>query len=421
MPEIQKKVGRPKGSTTKRINQNKNGVYITNFEKEVAGAAITKDSSMGYIKWGQKNNFPTLLLDLYNQSPTHHAAINFEVQCIVGGGCDYEAMKLDKTQVFPNYQYSFDTLIRNLALDYCIYGSYCVEIIRNKGGKDFSFYHIPYEKIRCSPYDEDGVITSYWVSNDWSNIGLNPPVEIEAIDMRDESEIKMGRPYVYVFKNYDPTMTYYQNPSYIAGIQAIQSEIEHIKFDLRTTVNSFVPSGMLVLNEVETDEERRAILDNVTKLWQGSENANAVMVAFRSNVEEPKPEFVPFTASQGNVNLFESANQRTINRILSCHNIPSASLCGLPDLSNSGFASDSQKLETSYQLYQKLTGNYNRQCIIRTLNDMFKLNGIDVEIILKELHFNDFGNENDVSTSTKSQDANQDVSEDNVEEKVEGK
>ena len=116
-----------------------------------------------------------------------------------------------------------------------------------------------------------------------------------------------------------------------------------------------------------------------------------------------------------------SANQRTINRILSCHNIPSASLCGLPDLSNSGFASDSQKLETSYQLYQKLTGNYNRQCIIRTLNDMFKLNGIDVEIILKELHFNDFGNENDVSTSTKSQDANQDVSEDNVEEKVEGK
>ena len=143
------------------------------------------------------------------------------------------------------------------------------------------------------------------------------------------------------------------------------------------------------------------------------------MISFRNNVDETKPEFIPFTTNQGNVNLYDSANQRTVNRILCAHNIPSASLCGLPDVGNSGFASDSQKLETAYQLYQKLTGNYNRQNVIRALNDMFKLNGIDVEIVMKELHFNDFGNDNDVSTTTKSEDTTQDVSEDNVEEKVE--
>ena len=412
-----RKRGRPVGS----VKKPQSGVYITKLEKEVEGAAFTKDSSMGWIKFGAKNNWPNLMLDLYNQSPTHHAAINFEVQCIVGGGVDYEAMALDGTQVFPNYQYSYDVLIRNLALDYCLYGSYAVEIIRNKDKKTFSFYHIPYEKIRCSPYDEDGVITSYWISNDWTAIGQNPPIEIEAIDMRDESEIKSGKPYIYVFKNYDPTMTYYQNPSYIAGVKAIQTEIETLQFDLRTTVNNFVPSGMLVLNEVETQEERQSIIDNITNLFQGSNNANSVMISFRNNIEEKEPTFVPFVSNQGNVNLYDALNKRTIDRILSCHNIPSASLCGLPDLSNSGFASDSQKLETSYQLYQKLTGNYNRQCIIRTLNDMFKLNGIDVEIVMKELHFNDFGNENDVSTSTRSKDTNQDISEDNIEEKVEGK
>ena len=415
-------MGRTKGSLNKpKMPSNKNGVYLTKLEKQIEGAAITKDSSMGWIKYGSRNNWPNILLDLYNQSPTHRSAINFEVQCIVGGGVDYGAMKLDGTQVFPNYQYSYDILVRNLALDYCLYGSYALEIIRNKGGKDFSFYHIPYEKIRCSPYDEDGVITSYWISNDWTALGQNPPIQIEAIDMRDESEIKMGKPYIYVFKNYDPTMSYYQNPSYIAGIKAIQSEIEYLQFDLRTTVNSFIPSGMLVLNEVESDTQRQAVIDNVTRMFQGSDNANSLMIAFRNNVEETKPEFVPFTANQGNVNLYDSANQRTINRILCAHNIPSASLCGLPDVGNSGFASDSQKLETAYQLYQKLTGNYNRQNVIRALNDMFKLNGIDVEIVMKELHFNDFGNENDVSTTTKSEDTTQDVSEDNVEEKVEGK
>lgn len=412
-------MGRPKGSLNKNTLSKSSGIYNVKLEKQVEGAAITKDSSMGYIKFGARNNWPNLMLDLYNQSPTHRAAVNFAVQCIVGEGVDYDAMNLDDTQVFPNYQYSWDLLIRNISLDYILYGSYAIEIIKNRDNQTFSYYHIPYEKIRCSPYDEDGVITSYWISNDWTALGQNPPIEIEAIDMRDDSVIKQGKPYIYVFKNYDPTMTYYQNPSYVAGIKAIQSEIEYLNFDLKTTVNSFVPAGMLVLNEVSTDEERQAIINNVTRMFVGSDGANSLMVTFRNNVEEQKPEFVPFTANQGNVNLYDSSNQRTINRILCAHNIPSASLIGLPDIGNSGFASDSQKLETAYQLYQKLTGNYNRQCVVKTLNDMFKLNGIDTEVVLKPLHFNDFGDDNDISSNTKSQDTTQDISEDNVEEKVE--
>ena len=92
----------------------------------------------------------------------------------------------------------------------------------------------------------------------------------------------------------------------------------------------------------------------------------------------------------------------------------------MPDIGNSGFASDSQKLETAYQLYQRLTGNYNRQNVIKSLNDMFKLNGIDVEIIMKPLHFNNFGDgeESDTSSETTSSDTSQDVSTDNIEEQV---
>lgn len=418
MEKNSRKRGRPLGSANKP--KNNLSVRVLNFDKQVEGAAIVKDSSMGWVKFGQNNNYPQLLLDLYQNSPTHHAAINFEVQSIIAGGIDYDAMGLNKTQVFPNYQYSWETLIRNLALDYMLYGSYAIQIIRNRNGKDFSFYHIPYEKIRCSPYDEDGVITSYWISSDWSAISQNPPFEIEAIDMRDESLIKIGKPYIYVYKNYDPSLTYYQSPFYAAGIKAIQSEIEHCQFDLKSAVNGFTGAGMLVLDNPETDEERQAVIDNVQKLFIGTNNSNSVMISFRNNVEENKPEWVPFTANSGNVNLFDAAWQRTQSRILASHSIPSPSLCGLPDIGATGFQSDSQKLETAYQLYQKLSGNYHRQAIVKSLNDMFKLNGIDVEIILKELHFNDFGGENDTSTDVSSTDTTQDVSENNVEEKKDG-
>lgn len=412
-------MSRPVGSKNKpKTPQNKNGVYNIKMEKQVEGAAVTKDSGMGWVKSGLKNNYPQLLLDLYQNSPTHHAAINFEVQCVVGEGLDYDAMGLDGTQIFPNYQYSWDTLIRNIALDYMIYGSYGIQIIKNKDGQTYSFYHVPYEKLRCSPYDSDGVITSWWISNDWSEVGMNPPIEIEAIDMSDEEEIKSGRPYIYVHRNYDPTCTYYQSPSYAAGIKSIQSEIEYLTYDLKNITNSFTPAGVLTLPEVSTEEEKQAIIDNVTRMFVGASNSNSVMINFRNNVEGNSVEYTPFAKNQGSFNFYEDANQRTINRILCAHNIPSASLVGMPDVSNSGFASDSKKLETAFQLYQKLTGNYNRQTIVKTLNDMFKLNKIDVEIVLKPIRFYEFENEDAKSSETISTDTNQDVSTDNIEEQV---
>ena len=394
------KMSRPVGSKNKpKMPQNRSGVFVTNFEKMIEGSAITRKNALGWVNWGIKNNYPNLMLDLYNQSPTHRACINFGVMSILGNGVDFEKMKLNGDEVVPNYAQSWDDLIKNIALDYMLYGSYAIQIIMNNDGKTFSFWHMPLDKVRWSEYDEDGQILSYWICNDWTATGQFPPFQIDAFDMRDE-KIEKGKPYLFVYRQYSPAMTYYTQPHYQAGIKSIQSEIEYVNYDLKTTVNNFVPSGMLVLNEVETDEERQGIINNVTKMFQGSENANSVMVTFRSNVEEQKPEFVPFAANQGNINLYDSANQRTVSRILASHQIPNASLVGMPDVGNSGFASEADKLETAYQLYNKLTGNNNRMAVIRTLNQMLKMNGVETEIIMKPLSFNDFGNDANVKERT---------------------
>lgn len=412
-------MSRPLGSKNKPKVKG-SGVYLTQLEKQIEGSAVTRKNALGWVNWGVKNNYPNLMLDLYNMSTTHRACINFGVQSILGNGVDTEAMGIDGTQVVPNYTETWDDLIKNLALDYMLYGSYAIQIIRNKDGKTYSFWHMPLDKVRWSEYDEDGQIMSYWISNDWTALGQYPPIEIPAFDMRDDSTIEGGKPYLYVYRQYSPAMTYYTQPHYQAGIKSIQSEIEYINYDLKTTVNGFVPSGMLVLNEVETDEERQGIISNVTRMFQGSENANSVLVTFRSNVDEQKPEFVPFAANSGNINLYASANERTVSRILAAHQIPNASLVGMPDVGNSGFASEADKLETAYQLYNKLTGNANRMAVIKTLNQMLKMNGVDVEVIMKPLSFNDFGNDANVEERTKSSDVNEDeVKENNVEEKVE--
>lgn len=413
-------MSRPVGSKNKPKVSMGSGVFLTSLEKQIEGSAITRKNALGWVNWGVRNNYPNLLLDLYNQSPTHRSAVNFAVMSILGNGVDYEQMGINGDEIVPNYSQSWDEIIKSLALDYIIYGSYAIQIIQNKDGKTFSFWHMPLDKVRWSEYDEDGQITSYWICQDWTATGQFPPFQIEAFDMRDDFKIAKGKPYLYVYRTYSPAMTYYTQPHYQAAIKAIQSEIEYVAYDLKTIVNGFAPSGVLTLPEVETDEERQAVIKNVTKMFQGSENANSVMITFRSNIEDKGVEYVPFTNNSGHVNLYADANQRVINRILEAHQIPNAALIGHPDISNSGFASEADKLEVSYQLYNKLTGNYNRMAVIKTLNQMLKMNGVDTEIIMKPLSFNDFGDDADVKERTEPADVDKkDIDENNTEEKVE--
>ena len=413
-------MSRPIGSKNKPKIQKNSGVFLTNLEKQIEGSAVTRKNSLGWVNWGIKNNYPNLLLDLFNQSPTHRSACNFAIMSILGNGVDYEQMGVNGDEVIPNYAQSWDEIIKSLATDYIIYGSYALQIIMNKDGKTFSFWHMPLDKVRWSEYDEDGQITSYWISNDWTAVGQNPPFQIDAFDMRDDFKIEKGKPYLYVYRTYSPTMVYYTQPHYSAAIKAIQSEIEYVNYDLKNIVNGFTPSGVLTLPEVETDEERQAIIQNITRMFQGSDNANSVMITFRNNIEDKGVEYVPFAKNQGSFNFYADANQRTINRILEAHQIPNAALIGHPDISNSGFASEADKLELSYQLYNKLTGNFNRMAVVKTLNQMLKMNGLDTEIIMKPLNFMDFGADADVKERTTPADVTEkDIDENNVQEKVE--
>ena len=413
-------MSRPVGSKNKPKVSMGSGVFLTSLEKQIEGSAITRKNALGWVNWGVRNNYPNLLLDLYNQSPTHRSAVNFAVMSILGNGVDYEQMGVNGDEIVPNYSQSWDEIIKSLALDYIIYGSYAIQIIQNKDGKTFSFWHMPLDKVRWSEYDEDGQITSYWICQDWTATGQFPPFQIEAFDMSDDFKIERGKPYLYVYRTYSPAMTYYTQPHYQAAIKAIQSEIEYVTYDLKNIVNGFAPAGVLTLPEVETDEERQAVIKNVTKMFQGSENANSVMITFRSNIEDKGVEYVPFQTNKGSFNFYADANQRTINRILEAHQIPNAALIGHPDISNSGFASEADKLEVSYQLYNKLTGNYNRMAVIKTLNQMLQMNGVDTEIIMKPLSFNDFGEDADVKERTEPAEVDKkDIDENNSEEKVE--
>lgn len=413
---------RPKGSKNKpktpkyEIFKKDNSLLVkVKLEKQVENTPVMRDSRRGWINYGIRNMYPLELSNLYYNSPTHKACVDFEVASILGDGIDYEAMQADESKLYPNYQETWNEFIAKIALDYCLFGSYAFQIIRNKDGQTFSYYHQPIADVRCSPRDEDGVITSYWISSDWSAQSKFPPIEIKAFGFQEDEEIKSGEPYLFVYSTYSPDINYYQIPQYASSIKAIQTEIELVRYDLRSVLNNFTASGVLTMNRIDDDEERKMILENVEAMFTGSDSANSLMITFKENDEQNPVTFTKFDKDVNNVNLFDGTNDRLINRIVSAHRIPSKALIGL-NVDSAMLGGEGNLINVAYNLYLKTKGMNDRNAIINTINKMLQMNGIDQKIVLKPLSFN--LTTESVGTSTPNNSVNVGNTNENDEERI---
>ena len=381
-------MSRPIGSRNKpKTPSNKNGVFITKLEKQIANAPIIKNSALGWVNYGQRNTYPFDLINLYNTSVTHRACADFATNAICGEGIDWEQMGVKNGDIpNPNYYMGWNEFIRQLAFEFNLYSAFAFQVIRNRDGKTYSFFPQPIETVRLEEMDEDGVINNAYLCKDWSAPGKYVPVKIPLFGFQDDKEIPMGVPHLFYHRQYNPVTPYYGLPTYSSALNAIQAEAEYQTWDLKCITNGFTPVGAITLPQVETDEEREAVIANITRLFTSAENANSLMISFRNNIEDKPVEFTPFTQSSTNVNLYESANERTINRIMAAWKIPSKALIGYP-ADNTGFSNSGEYMEAAYALYNVNVANNSRREILDVINTMFKANGVDIEIMLKPLRY----------------------------------
>lgn len=378
-----------KRNTSLEVSRRGGSAVITvKMEKHVEGTPVTRDSHQGWIRWGSRNDYPTRLADLYYNSTTHKDCVDFLSGAVLGDGVDYDAMSATEADMMPNYQYSWDDLIQRLALDMVLYGAYALQIIRNNDGKTYSFYHQPFSEVRCAPRDEDGVITKYFVCRDWTQTGLYKPLEIDRFGFTEDEEIKTGKPYLFVYEPYCPDVDYYPVPHYIAALKPIQTEIEIQRYDLRAVLNNFSATGILTLNRIDDEQDRRMMIENINAMFTGSDNANSLIINFKENDEDKACEFVKIDKdSNGSVNLFEQSNSRIVDKIIAAHRIASKGLVGYP-IEGASLGGDGNTLAVAYNLTNKNIVQDMRRKILSTLNRALLMNGVETQFILKPLTFN---------------------------------
>lgn len=318
----------------------------------------------GYIKYGENNDYPEYIIDLYNKSSKHSAIIKSKVHYITGNGWS----GLPDTQAFidnANRVESLNDLTRKVSLDIEIFGGAYLEIIWDLSGNLAEIWHCDYIKIRTNKDN-----TQYWYSENWKDTKIKPKV-INAFNPSNA----VGKQILYV-KEYRPNIGIYGLPSYFAALNYIESDIEVSKHILGNAQTGFSASKLITLpNGEPNDEEKRNVDNRLRKTYSGADGKK-YMIAFVNDISR-KPVVDDLGTSDLTKEDFSRVDELIQTNIFSGHQVTTPSIMGIAEAGKLGSRTE---MRDGYEIFKNTYVNAKQMHLESVFNMLAKLKGVTSEI-----------------------------------------
>jgi hypothetical protein len=357
-----------------------NKITSLSFRKEFIKPEEEKDRSLGFTKWGRKNDYPFFLIDLYNGSAYHQGIIKNKTFYIAGGGVEIVS---GMVQPFIDNKWSdFDMneIAERMAFDQELFGGFAIKGTWNKEQtKVVMWEHIPIDMIRAS-VDE----LTYFISDDWLALNQSPEkTNLRILPAYD----KNNRTGSFILYYKEPHLRgrkelgVYPKPSYYGGITAIQTDVDISKFHMYELQNGF-KSGTLInfpSGYPETTEELNRLRDNVKGRSQSVEDAGEIILTF-SNGQDKAPTVLSLNGN--NLDQRYLATEKSVQQnILVSHAITSPQLFGVR-LEGSFNSAESGDL---FNIFKATYVNTKQRRIEWMLNLMLELGGYIGQVKLRDV------------------------------------
>ena len=357
-----------------------NKITSLSFRKDFQKPEEEKDRSLGFTKWGKKNDYPFFLVDLYNGSAYHQGIIKNKTFYIAGGGLQIVS---GMVQPFIDNKWSdFDMneIAERMAFDQELFGGFAIKGTWNKEQtKVVMWEHIPIDMIRAS-VDE----RTYFISDDWTALNQSPEKTNLRILPAYDKDNRTGSFILYYKEPHlrgRKELGVYPKPSYYGGITAIQTDVDISKFHMYELQNGF-KSGTLInfpSGYPETTEELNRLKDNVKGRSQSVEDAGEIILTFSNGKDE-----APTVMSLNGNNLDQRylATEKSVQQnILVAHAITSPQLFGVR-LEGSFNSAESGDL---FNIFKSTYVNTKQRRIEWMLNLMLELGGYVGEVKLRDV------------------------------------
>jgi len=318
----------------------------------------------GYIKYGENNDYPEYIVDLYNKSSKHSAIIKSKVHYITGNGWSGES----DAQAFidkANRVESLNDLTRKVSLDIEIFGGAYIEVIWDLSGNIAELWHCDYTKIRTNKDN-----TQYWYKEDWKDTKVKPDV-IKAFN----TKLPTGKQILYV-KEYRPNIGIYGLPSYFAALNYIESDIEVSKHILGNAQTGFSASKLITLpNGEPSDEEKRNVDNRLRKTYSGADGKK-YMIAFVNDISR-KPIVDDLGTSDLTKEDFGKIDSLIQTNIFSGHQVTTPSIMGIAEAGKLGSRTE---MRDGYEIFKNTYVNAKQMHLESVFNMLAKLKGVTTEI-----------------------------------------
>lgn len=329
---------------------------------------IKKDRA-GWVKFGEKNDFPAQLMGLIAASPVQSSIIKSAVTYTVGKGA--RPARPGKYIGQPNPRNNWTELIRLLATDYKTAGAFYFQVVVNKGGSSVSLFHHDWTEIRIGETDEFGTPKTFRISKDWKKTtGSNKPVEIPVWPGSIEAAEK-GTAYLYYYWDYVPGMPQYSMPDYYPAHRYIKADGSLSKFYDTSIENGFIVSTVVSMPTNPEQKLKDEYEAQFRDAFEGPAGETSVLFIWGEN-ETVQPKITPFQSTT-NADVYNDIEGIIFQKIISANRLTSPTLAGISGSGN--LSGNAAEIVDAYVLYNATVINEMRQTILNILNIFTKLNG----------------------------------------------
>ena len=339
---------------------------IENVQKEIKGKEM--------IEYGDRNIYPNYLYDLYENVSVLKSIINGISGC-------FSNIEIKKPEYQKQINENGDTVedvVKQAIIDYCIYGGFALNIVRNRIGGIAGVYNLDFKNVRSNKKN-----TKFYYSEDWAkkSLGRIQNVVYPAFNPEDKHQASS---IVYV-KN-EKYMTY---PSPVWGGSVKSAEcLKHIsEFHLNSLYNG-LSSDYIVnfCNGQPTDEVKEEIEDSFNEKYSGYQNGGRVMLSFNPDFQHRT--VVEKIDQSGFIDRYNALMKSSQEDIYAAFGINPAIL-GLPVATNT--FSD-QDIKEGFKIAKELLFTPILKTVKRAFEKIYgEIDVINIEVI--DINWGDSGNE----------------------------
>lgn len=342
---------------------------------------IQENNRKQWVEYGEDNNYYQYLIDRYNGSATNNAIINGVCELIYGKGIGATDASRRPEQYAQMISLFSKHCLRRVTFDLKAMGQAAFQVIYNEDKSAIAqVEHFPIETLRYEKMNEDGEITGYWYSKDWSQIRKKgyEPERIPAYGYGSAGD-KLE---IYCIKPYRAGYYYYSPVDYQGALPYAELEEEVANYHINNIKNGLSPSMLINFNNgIPTEEERELIERRIIDKFSGTSNSGKFILAFNDN-KEMQATIEPVQLSDAS-QQYEFLSEEASQKLMVGHRITSPMLLGIKD--SSGLGSNADEIKTASLLFQNTVIRSTQELVLDAMDELLAYNDISLNLYFKTL------------------------------------